>query len=181
MLMGQIYRDPRDGPYMFWWSRRIRSGIWNAQKVTQNPITTTAVFGAGGVSGYFGAMLARAGYPVVFIARGAHLEAIRKNGLAIRSPKGDFHVTPEQVTDNPADIGPVDAVILGVKAWQVLGAAKAMHPLLGPTTKVLRLQNGVEAADHLQQILGLQHTLVSLCRTFSHHRRHHAPFPNNQR
>ena len=118
---------------------------------------------------------------MVFIARGAHLEAIRKNGLAIRSPKGDFHVTPEQVTDNPADIGPVDAVILGVKAWQVLGAAKAMHPLLGPTTKVLRLQNGVEAADHLQQILGLQHTLVSLCRTFSHHRRHHAPFPNNQR
>jgi 2-dehydropantoate 2-reductase len=129
--------------------------------------TTIAVFGAGGVGGYFGAVLARAGHRVVFIARGAHLEAIRKDGLHIRSLKGDFNITPAQVTDNPADVEPVDAVILGVKTWQLPEAARAMRPLLAPTTKVLPLQNGVEAADRLQQVLGSQHTLVGLCRIIS--------------
>src|SRR5579863_5219355 len=129
--------------------------------------TTFAVFGAGGVGGYFGAILARAGYSVVFIARGAHLEAIRRSGLHIRSPKGDFNVAPAQVTDNPAAVGPVDAVILGVKAWQVAEAARSMRPLLAPATKVLPLQNGVEAADRLEQVLGGHHTLVGLCRIIS--------------
>src|SRR6266849_7654743 len=101
------------------------------------PRTKFVVFGAGGVGGYFGAVLARAGYSVAFIARGAHLEAIRRSGLHIRSPKGDFNVTPAQVTDNPADVGLVDVVLLGVKAWQVPEAALAMRPLLGPATKVL--------------------------------------------
>ena len=128
---------------------------------------TIAVFGAGGVGGYFGAVLARAGYLVVFIARGAHLEAIRKDGLHIRSLKGDFSITPAQVTDNPADVEPVDAVILGVKAWQVPEAARAMHPLLTTATKVLPLQNGVEAPDQLQQVLGRENTLLGLCRIIS--------------
>jgi ketopantoate reductase len=92
----------------------------------------------------------RAGYSVAFIARGAQLEAIRRSGLYIRSPKGDFNVTLAQVTDNPSDVGPVDAVILGVKASQVPQDARAMRPLLAPTTKALPLQNGVEAADQLQ-------------------------------
>lgn len=131
------------------------------------PKPKVAVFGAGGVGGYFGAVLARAGYSVTFIARGAHLEAIRSGGLHIRSPKDDFDVSPAQVTDNPADVGPVDAVILGVKAWNVLEAARAMHPLLAPTTKVLPLQNGVEAGDQLQQVLGREHTLIGLCRIIS--------------
>jgi len=131
------------------------------------PRTTFVVFGAGGVGGYFGAALARAGYSVVFIARGTHLEAIRRSGLHIRSPNGDFNVTPKQVTDNPADVGPVDAVILGVKAWQVPDAARAMRPLLAPATKVLPLQNGVEAADQLLQVLGREHTLIGLCRIIS--------------
>jgi len=135
--------------------------------LTRGPRTTFAVFGAGGVGGYFGAVLARAGYSVVFIARGAHLEAIRRSGLHIRSPKGDFNVAPAQVADNPAAVGPVDAVILGVKAWQVPDAARAMRPLLAPATKVLPLQNGVEAADRLEQVLGGQHTLVGLCRIIS--------------
>lgn len=128
---------------------------------------TIAVFGAGGVGGYFGAVLARAGYPVGFIARGPHLEAIRKDGLHIRSPKGDFNITPAQVTDNPADVGPVESVLLAVKAWQVPEAARAIRPLLAPTTKVLPLQNGVETADRVQQVLGPQHTLVGLCRIIS--------------
>src|SRR5258708_10892159 len=126
-----------------------------------------AVFGAGGAGGYFGAALARAGQSVAFIARGAHLEAIRRSGLQIRSPKGDFSVIPTQVTDNPAEVGPVDVVILGVKAWQVLEAARAMHPVLASATKVLPLQNGVGAADQLQKVLGRQHTLIGLCRIIS--------------
>jgi 2-dehydropantoate 2-reductase len=129
--------------------------------------TTIAVFGAGGVGGYFGAILARAGYPVAFIARGPHLEAIRKDGLHVQSPKGDFNITPAQVTDNPVDVAPVEAVLLGVKAWQVPEAARAIRPLLTRTTKVLPLQNGVETADQVQQVLGPQHTLVGLCRIIS--------------
>ena len=136
-------------------------------KPTDDPRTTFAVFGAGGVGGYFGAVLARAGYSVAFIARGAHLEAIRTSGLYIRSLKGDFNITPAQVTDNPADVPPVDAVILGVKAWQVPEAARAMRPILASATKVLPLQNGVEAPDQLQQVLGREHTLVGLCRIIS--------------
>lgn len=129
--------------------------------------TKFAVFGAGGAGGYFGAALVRAGYSVAFIARGAHLQAIRRSGLRVLGPNEDFEVAPKQVTDNPADVGPVDAVILGVKAWQVLDAARALHPLLAPTTKVLPLQNGVEAGDQLQQVLGRQHTLIGLCRIIS--------------
>src|SRR5580704_11439134 len=116
-----------------------------------------AAFGVGAVGGYFGAALARAGYSVAFIARGAHLDAIRRCGLHIRSPGGDFKIAPALVTDNPADVGPVDAVILGVKAWQVPEAANAMRPLIATPTKLLPLQNGVEAADQLRQVLGQQH------------------------
>ncbi len=126
-----------------------------------------AVFGAGGVGGYFAAVLARAGCWVGLIARGQHLDAIRRGGLQVQSPKGDFSVAPARVTDNPEDIGPVDAVILAVKAWQVPEAARAMGPLLAPTTKVLPLENGVEASDQLQQVLGPRHPLMGLCRIIS--------------
>lgn len=123
-----------------------------------------AVFGAGGVGGYFAAVLARAGYPVSVVARGTHLEAIRRDGLRILSPKGDFTAKVENSSDKSGDIGPVDAVILAVKAWQVTEAAKAMQPLLKPGTKVLPLQNGVEASDLLQQVLGPRYSLMGLCR-----------------
>ena len=98
---------------------KLALSISDMSSLTHDPRTTFAVFGAGGVGGYFGAVLARAGYSVAFIARGAHLEAIRRSGLHIRSPEGDFNVTPAQVTDYPADVGPVDVVLLGVKAWQL--------------------------------------------------------------
>jgi 2-dehydropantoate 2-reductase len=87
--------------------------------------------------------------------------------LHVRSPQGDFNIIPAQVTDDPAEVGPADAVILGVKAWQVPGAARGMRPLVAPATKILALQNGVEAADQLRQILGRQHTLLGLCRIIS--------------
>lgn len=126
-----------------------------------------AVYGAGGVGGYFAAVLARAGYWVGLIARGRHLDAIRQNGLRVDSPKGNFEVQLARVTDKPEAIVPVDAVILAVKAWQVPDAAVAMRPLLSSTTKVLPLQNGVEAPEQLQQILGRDHTLLGLCRIIS--------------
>jgi 2-dehydropantoate 2-reductase len=131
------------------------------------PSPRFAVFGAGGVGGYFAAVLARAGNWTAVIARGQHLEAIQRSGLAIQSPKGDFSVTLSQATDNPQQAGPVDAVILAVKAWQVRDAAHAMRPMLGPDTKVLPLENGVEAPEQLEQILGREHTLIGLCRISS--------------
>ena len=125
-----------------------------------------AIYGAGGIGGYFAAVLARAGYWVGLIARGRQLDAIRQNGLQVESPKGDFRVRLEQVTDRPEEIGPVDAVILAVKAWQVPEAA-AMRPLLSSATKVLPLQNGVEAAEQLEQAITREHTLMGLCRIIS--------------
>ena len=91
-----------------------------------------AVFGAGGVGGYLGAMLAQADEEVALIARGEHLEAIQENGLRVDSPKGDFVVRPWKATNEPSEVGVVDYVILGVKTWDVLGAAEAIRPMLGP-------------------------------------------------
>ena len=113
-----------------------------------------AVFGAGGVGGYFGGRLAQAGEDVVFIARGAHLQALRTHGLQVESLKGDFTVSPVQATDDPAQIGVVDAVVVGVKAWQVPDVAQAMAPLVGADTYVVPLQNGLEAAAQLAAVLG---------------------------
>jgi 2-dehydropantoate 2-reductase len=123
-----------------------------------------AVVGAGGVGGYFAAVLARAGYSVSVVARGAQLEAIRRDGLRIISPKGDFTTRVAKASSDPAEIGPVDAVILAVKAWQVIEAGTTMKPLLTPATKVLPLENGVEATEQLQQVLGPGHPLIGLCR-----------------
>ncbi|HZP63296.1 MAG TPA: 2-dehydropantoate 2-reductase [Terriglobales bacterium] len=123
-----------------------------------------AVVGAGAIGGYFAGVLARAGYWVGLVARGRSLQAIARDGLHIESPRGNFVVTPAQVTDDANEIGAVDAVILGVKAWQVSETAQGMRPLLGATTKVLPLQNGVEAPAQLERVIGHEHTLVGLCR-----------------
>ncbi len=126
-----------------------------------------AMFGTGGVGGRFGAQLALAGNDVTFIARGAHLAAIQANGLRVETPEGELRVQPARATDRPADVGVVDAVILGVKTWQVGDAARSMAPLIGPDTVVLPLQNGVEASGHLAQVLGPGPVLGGLCATFS--------------
>ena len=123
-----------------------------------------AVFGTGGVGGYFGGRLAEAGFDVVFIARGEHLQAIRERGLRVESVKGDFVVHPAQATDNPAEVGPVDAVLVTTKAWQLPAAAQAMRPLVGPQTMVVPLLNGVEAPDILAEILGPEPVLGGLCK-----------------
>ena len=127
-----------------------------------------AVFGTGGVGGYFGGRLAQSGQDVTFIARGAHLKAIQSNGLKVTSVKGDFAINPAQATDNPRDIGVVDAVLVAVKAWQVPEVAEAIRPLVGPDTCVLPLENGVEAPTQLASILGAEHVLGGLCRVISY-------------
>jgi len=123
-----------------------------------------AVFGTGGVGGYFGGRLAQAGEDVVFIARGKHLAAIREHGLEVSSVAGDFLLQPAAATDTPTSVGPVDLVLVGVKAWQMNAAAEAMRPLIKPETMVLPLQNGIEAPQRLAEALGEQHVLGGLCR-----------------
>lgn len=126
-----------------------------------------AIFGAGGAGGHFGARLARAGEDVVFLARGAHLRAIRESGLAVETPEGEILVRPAAATDDPAAAGPVDVVLLGVKTWQVEEAARAMRPMIGADTFVVPLQNGVEAAGQLTSVLGQDRVVGGLAATFS--------------
>lgn len=126
-----------------------------------------AVYGTGAVGGYFGARLAQAGHDVWFIARGEHLRAIRAHGLAVESPRGDFVVRPANATDNPADVGPVDAVLLSVKRWQVGDACAAAAPMLGPGTAVVTLQNGGDAPEQAARVVGRHRALPGLARVFS--------------
>lgn len=125
------------------------------------------VFGTGGVGGYFGGRLAHAGENVTFIARGEHLRAIQANGLRVDSLDGDFVIQPAKATASVDDIGESDLVIVGVKAWQVPEAARTMRPLVGPSTTVLPLQNGVEAAAQLVAELGDGKVIGGLCRIVS--------------
>lgn len=125
-----------------------------------------AIFGTGGAGGYFGAHLAQAGEEVVFVARGKHLKAIREQGLRVETTAGEIVVRSE-ATDDPAQVGAVDVVLVGVKTWQVTDAAHAMRPMMKPQTFVVPLQNGVEAAAELAAVLGAQHVLGGLCGTIS--------------
>ena len=113
-----------------------------------------AIYGAGGVGGYYGGVLARAGHQVSLIARGAHLAAIREQGLGVRSPGGDFTVRPAAATDDPGDIGPVDAVIVAVKSMQLDAVCEGIAPLLGPGTLVVPLLNGVDVHEALAPAVG---------------------------
>jgi 2-dehydropantoate 2-reductase len=126
-----------------------------------------AIVGAGGLGGYYGARLAEAGHEVAFIARGAQLEAIRNNGLKVFSPLGDLHLKKLTATSAPEEIGPVDAVVVAVKTWQVADAARAMRPMIKPETMVVPFLNGVEAPDELAAILGAEHVLGGLSKVFS--------------
>ncbi|HEV2954976.1 MAG TPA: 2-dehydropantoate 2-reductase [Xanthobacteraceae bacterium] len=113
-----------------------------------------AVIGAGGVGGAFGAALAKGGADATFLARGAHLKAMRENGLKVLGPRGDIHLQPTKATDDPAAIGPVDVVLFCVKLWDVESAGAAIKPLVGPNTAVIPLQNGIDASERLIPILG---------------------------
>jgi len=121
-----------------------------------------AFVGIGALGGYFGGRLAQAGNEVVFLARGATLEALRRNGLRVESVAGDFSLPQVHATDKPAEAGPADAVFVTTKAWQVPDAALQVRSLVGPQTMVVPLQNGVEAYDQLAAALGAQHVLGGL-------------------
>ncbi|TVO71901.1 2-dehydropantoate 2-reductase [Sedimenticola selenatireducens] len=126
-----------------------------------------AVYGSGGVGGYFGGRLASTGQDVAFIARGDHLKAMRQKGLAVESINGDFHMASPTVTDDPQTIGPVDVVLVAVKSWQVPEVALAMRPLMGPDTLVVSLLNGVEAVGQLSAVLGQDRVLGGVAKIFS--------------
>ncbi len=113
-----------------------------------------AVIGAGGVGGAFGAALAKAGADVTFVARGAHLAAMRTTGLRVQGPRGDVHLSPTQATDDPVSIGVVDLILFCVKLWDVESAGAAIRPLVGAQTAIIPLQNGIDASERLAPILG---------------------------
>jgi len=117
-----------------------------------------AVYGAGGVGGYFGGRLAQAGADVHFIARGAHLRALREHGLRVRSVKGDFEI-PVPVTDDPAEVGWCDFVLFCVKTFDTDAAAARLGPLVGDGSAVMSLQNGVENVDKLARAVGDEHVM----------------------
>src|SRR6185436_3439842 len=104
-----------------------------------------AAMAAGAVGGYFGARLAAAGHDVFFIARGAHRDAIAKNGLKVESTHGNLHLPKPNVTDDPVKVGPVDIVLFAVKLWDTETAATAARPLLGPDSRLITFQNGVDS------------------------------------
>jgi 2-dehydropantoate 2-reductase len=110
--------------------------------------------GAGGLGGYFGARLAAAGNDVAFIARGAHLAAIRDHGLRVESALGNLHLRDVAATDDPRTLAPADVVMIAVKLWDTETAAEAIKPLVRPGTAVVSFQNGVSKDDVLTGILG---------------------------
>ena len=124
------------------------------------------VVGAGGVGGYFGGMLAKAGFDITFLVRGKTLEAIQANGLKVNSFMGDFEVHPE-VTDDYKNQNAPDLVILSVKSWQIEAVAMQLKPIIDDKTMVLPLQNGADNADRLREILPHKNVLAGLCKIVS--------------
>jgi len=119
-----------------------------------------AVMAAGAVGGYFGGRMAAAGHDVAFMARGAHGDAIRRDGLKIESALGDLHLKNANVTDDSKQVGPVDVVLFAVKLWDTETAGEQTRPLVGPNTRVITLQNGVDSVERLAPILGDEATIA---------------------
>jgi 2-dehydropantoate 2-reductase len=118
-----------------------------------------AAMAAGAVGGYFAARFAAAGHDVFFIARGAHRDAIAKNGLTVESSLGNLHLPKPNVTDDPAKVGPVDIVLFAVKLWDTEKAAEQARPLVSKNTRVITLQNGVDSVERIAPILGAERTI----------------------
>ena len=118
-----------------------------------------AVIGSGGVGGYFGARLAAAGNDVTFVARGAHLQAMKTSGLKVLSALGDVQLGKVECTDDTSTIGSVDIVMIAVKLWSTEEAVAAARPLIGPDTAVISFQNGIIAVDTILPVYGREHTM----------------------
>lgn len=117
------------------------------------------VIGTGGVGGYFGARLTEAGENVTFVARGAHLEAIKSRGLTVYSALGDMHLKDVQCTENTRDIGHADIVMIAVKLWATDEAIQTAKPLLGKNTGIISFQNGILAEESLIAAYSSQHAM----------------------
>ena len=118
-----------------------------------------AVMAAGAVGGYFGARMQAAGHDVFFVARGANLAAIKSNGLKLESVHGDLHLRQVNVSDDPNSVGPVDIVLFAVKLWDTEQAAEQTRPLVGPATRVITLQNGIDSVERMAPILGAEQSI----------------------
>lgn len=123
-----------------------------------------ATMATGGIGGYLAVKLANAGHDVATIARGAHLAAIRENGLTVDGPDGIETARPNIATDTPSEVGPVDAIIFGVKGDALEQAAEACKPMLGRETVVIPFLNGVEAAERLMNILPAENVANGVAR-----------------
>jgi len=117
-----------------------------------------AIVGSGAVGGYFGGRLAASGSTVSFIARGAHLDALRRDGLRLSSPLGDVHLPRVTATDDPSSIGPADVVFFTVKLYDTEAALRLLPPLIGADTIVIPFQNGVESVERIAEAVGREHT-----------------------
>jgi 2-dehydropantoate 2-reductase len=118
-----------------------------------------AAMAAGAVGSYFGGRMQAAGHDVAYIARRAHLDALRKDGLKIQSTHGDLHLPKVNATPDPKEVGPVDIVLFAVKLWDTETAAELARPLVGPNTRIITLQNGVDSYERVSAILGKEHTI----------------------
>jgi 2-dehydropantoate 2-reductase len=127
-----------------------------------------AIMGAGGLGAYYGAHLAKAGEEVTFIARGAHLDAMRRGGLRLLGPRGDIHVDPARAVGDPAEAGPVDAVLFCVKLYDVEAAGEALKPLMTGDAFVVCTQNGVDGSERLAAILGADRVLPGAAYVAAH-------------
>ena len=119
-----------------------------------------AVMGAGGVGGYFGGLLARAGHSVTFIARGPHLEAIQRDGLRVESGNDGVFTVPGNATDDPASVGPQELILFAVKMYDNDDAIHAIGPMVGPDTIVLTLQNGIDNGEQLVEAYGPERVMI---------------------
>ena len=117
------------------------------------------IMGTGGVGGYYGGLLAQHGNDVTFIARGAHLYALRHEGLKVESVHGDFIVSPASAVEDPGEVGHVDLILFCVKTYNTDAAAEAIRPTVGPQTVVMSLQNGIDAAERIGEAIGLEHVV----------------------
>jgi len=127
----------------------------------------TVIIGVGGVGGYFGGKIAKSGQKVTFIARGKHLEAIRRNGLQIHSIEGNFVTDPFLVTENISEVEKADLILICTKSWQVKIASEMIKPILKDTTIVIPLQNGADNAEKVVSVLDKKHVLGGLCKIYS--------------
>jgi 2-dehydropantoate 2-reductase len=114
------------------------------------------IMGTGGVGGYYGGLLAQKGHSVTFVARGRHLQAIRTNGLQVKSVHGDFLVNPADATEDPAQYDMADLVMFCTKTYNTDEAAQKIKPVVGPDTAVVSLQNGVDAVERIGAVVGMQ-------------------------